>query len=83
VHGEVTIIRPPAPDPAPASDGGRVEAPVLIDRDAIARQEAVRVEIARLQRQAAVLKKAEAAKAVRWIRRAIAEHGLTAEDLGL
>jgi hypothetical protein len=40
-------------------------------------------EIARLESQAEVAKKAEAAAAVRWIRKAIGEHEISAEELGL
>ena len=40
-------------------------------------------EIELLKRRAVVLKKAEARTAVRWIRKAIRDHGLTAQDLGL
>lgn len=40
-------------------------------------------KILKLERQAEAVKKAEAASAMRWIRRAVADHGLTADDLGL
>jgi hypothetical protein len=39
--------------------------------------------IARLERQAQAAKKAEAAAAVRWIRRAIAQYQIHPEELGL
>ena len=38
-------------------------------------------EIARLKVQANAAKEAEAAAAVRWIRKAIAEYGISVEDL--
>ena len=40
-------------------------------------------EISRLERQAKVAKETEAAAAVSWIRKAIAEYGITAGDLSL
>jgi hypothetical protein len=74
-HGKVTIIRPPPPVASIQ--------PPLSHRDAITEYEAVMAEIELLKRRAVVLKKAEARTAVRWIRKAIRDHGLTAQDLGL
>jgi hypothetical protein len=88
-HGKVTIIRPAADaaatahaQPAPASDHG-IAALALGVPGSNSRYDAVMAEIERLKRRAAVLKEAEARDAVRWIRKAISEHGLTAKDLGL
>jgi hypothetical protein len=89
-HGKVTIIRPPSPDQSTAgSTPGATERDYtaaglpMVHRDTIARYEAVMAEIESLKRLAAVLKRNEARSAARWIRKAIAEHGLTAQDLGL
>jgi hypothetical protein len=88
-HGKVTIIRPaPAPagaaqlQPAVANDHGVAALPLVVP-GVNSRYDAVMAEIERLKRRAAVLKEAEARNAVRWIRKAISEHGLTAKDLGL
>lgn len=70
-HGEVTITRPGPPD------FGDLKRRALADLDAI------RAEIRRLERQAEALRKAEAAEAVRWIRKEIAAYGFKASDLGL
>jgi hypothetical protein len=84
-HGAVTIIRPAPPV---ASDGAEtLQRPSgkndMVDRDAITRYEAVMAEIESLKRHADVLRKAEARRAVRWIRKAMFDYGLTAQDLGL
>jgi hypothetical protein len=47
------------------------------------RYQALRAEIERLHVQAEAVRKVEAAQAVRWIKRAIADYGLSASDLGL
>jgi hypothetical protein len=39
--------------------------------------------ILKLERQAEAVKRVEVARAVRWIRQAVADYGLTADDLGL
>jgi hypothetical protein len=92
IHGKVTIIRPDRTDPAlqagqaPDASTGPAHAGrtlVFVDADVSARYEAVTAEIEKLKRQAVALKKAEAAKAVRWIRQAISDYGLTERDLGL
>jgi len=61
----------------------RVAQRPIVNREDVARYEGVMAEIELLKRRAAVLKQAEARSAVRWIRKAIAEHGLTARHLGL
>jgi hypothetical protein len=92
IHGKVTIIRPDRSDrgldarqaPDESTEPGHVgRTLVFVDADVSARYEAVTAEIEKLKRQAVALKKAEAAKAVRWIRRAISDYGLTERDLGL
>jgi hypothetical protein len=50
--------------------------------DLVTRLAAINAQIEALQRQALEARRAEAAEAVRWIKRAIAEYGLTAADLG-
>lgn len=70
-HGEVTITRPGPPD------FGALKHRALADLDSI------RAEIQKLERRAEALRKVEAARAVRWIRKEIARYGLTASDLGL
>jgi DNA-binding protein H-NS len=54
-----------------------------VDREEGRRYATLMKEIARLERQAVVAKKAEAAAAVRWIRKAIAEYRIRAAELGL
>ena len=95
-HGKVTIIRPEPPNdlpqstaqaPGPSSGSSRrsprdSQLPIL-DPGAVARYEAVIAEIEVLKRQAVELKKAEAASAVRWIRQAMSDYGITVRDLGL
>jgi hypothetical protein len=92
IHGKVTIIRPdrsdaaleagPAPD-ASTGPGHAGRTLVFVDAEVTARYEAVTAEIEKLKRQAVALRKAEVAKAVRWIRQAISNYGLTERDLGL
>ena len=95
-HGKVTIIRPELPHAmprstpqspeAPSGSGGRRAGdphPPILDVEAVARYEAVMADIEVLKRQAAKLKKAEAGRAVRWIRQAMADYGITLRDLGL
>lgn len=43
----------------------------------------IMASIQKLERQAEAIWKAEAAEAARWVRQAIADYGLTAQDLGL
>jgi len=75
-HGKVTIIRPPPPVASgPAEARQRPAGNIGYD--------AVMAEIEWLKRRAAALRKAEARSAVRWIRKAILDYGLTAQDLGL
>jgi len=47
------------------------------------RYRALRAEIEALRQRAEAVRKVEAAQAVRWIKRAIADYGLSARDLGL
>ena len=95
-HGEVTIIRPEprndppqspaeAPGPSSASGGrsGRDSQSPILDFGAVARYEAVIAQIEVLKRQAVELKKAEKASAIRWIRQAMSDYGITDRDLGL
>jgi hypothetical protein len=73
-HGNVTIIKP-----APPSSSELAER----RRKAMERYELLMTEIRKLDRQAEAVRKVEAAKAVRWIRKAIADYELDADDLGL
>lgn len=93
-HGEVTIIRPEAPKEEPttvaaneASDGG-----VQPQGDELShpgqeenwpRYPALLRELRMLQAQAQEIKKAEVAATLRWIKAAIRDHGITAQELGL
>ena len=45
--------------------------------------QALKARIKKLERRAEAARKVEAAKAARWIKRAIATYGLRASDLGL
>jgi hypothetical protein len=45
--------------------------------------QALRVAIEKLERQAEIARRAEASRAIKWIKRAIGEYGLTSGDLGL
>lgn len=60
-----------------------VEEIAALKRRAIADLAAVQSEIRKLEWQAEAARKTEAAQAVRWIRKAMAEYGLTSADLGL
>ena len=95
-HGKVTVIRPEPPPAIPRSTPRAPEAlsgssgrraggphPPILDVGAVARYEAVMADIEVLKRQAAKLRKAEAVRAVRWIREAMADYGITVRDLGL
>lgn len=92
-HGKVTIIRPDSSDaagPVARRQAAETDGPVRTgsalfpaDPDASARYEAVMAQIAALKRQAVALKRAEASRAVRWIRQAIIDYDLEARDLGL
>ena len=75
------------PTPAAPTDGRAAE---IFDSDieTLRRRtledcEVLAGKILRLERQAQALEQAEAAHAVRWIRQAVADYGLTADDLGL
>jgi len=52
-------------------------------RGAPSRYQALKAEIKKLEQRAEAARKAEAARAARWIKRAIAAYGLRASDLGL
>jgi hypothetical protein len=52
-----------------------------LKRGNLGQYEVVRVEIERLEKIAEKLKKAEAAKAVRWIRKVMVEFGIAESDL--
>lgn len=54
-----------------------------LERRALADRAAIQSEIRKLERQADAARKVEAAGAVRWIRKAIAEYKLASADLGL
>jgi hypothetical protein len=100
-HGEVTIIRPPAPeglgDRLRATDTEEAAATSVesnftekfvqeiaaLKRRALADLASVQSEIQKLERQAEAARKVEAAQAVRWIRKAMAEYDLELADLGL
>lgn len=87
---KVTIIRPSATDSDPAGDADSHDETVSplawattpASGELVARLAALNAEIEELQRQALEAKRAEAAEAVRWIKRAIADYDLTAADLG-
>lgn len=92
-NGEVTIIRPERVDEHEVngadSHGSLAETPQFatlpLNFDFLTtrqRYEQLRSQIAKLEREAQKLRAQEAAHAVRWIRRAIEDYGLTAEDLG-
>ncbi len=94
LHGEVKVIRPSPRElldeaAQQASDlPGRPEPSYgLLDFDMISeakgRYELLLTQIAKLRRQADAAKKAEAAIAVRWIRKAILEYQIGPDDLGL
>jgi hypothetical protein len=75
------------PTPAAPTDGRAAEifdsAIETLRRRTLEDCEVLAGKILKLERQAQALKQAEAAHAVRWIRQAVAEYGLTADDLGL
>lgn len=73
-HGDVTIIRPERPCTSKLA-GFR--------REAMERYERLMAEIRDLDHQAEAVRKVESAEVVRWIRKAIVDYGLDAEDLGL
>ena len=52
-------------------------------RGAPSRYQALKAEIKKLEQRAEAARKLEAARAVQWIKRAIATYGLGARDLGL
>ena len=64
---------------ARSSDVGRFG----VDLEAQSRHEKLVARIAQLERQAETARKAEAAAAVRWIKKAIDEYGLEARELGV
>lgn len=75
---DVTIIRPAsAAAGSAAPDLAQASMPELVQRLA-----SITAEIRQLEREARQAKRAETARAVRWIKRAIADYGLTAADLG-
>jgi hypothetical protein len=75
---DVTIIRPASAEAADAApDLSRAAMPELVQRLAL-----ITADIRKLEHEALEAKRAESARAVRWIKRAIAEYGLTAADLG-
>jgi hypothetical protein len=90
VHGKITIIRPErttafaagGPDRLPIEQESSVFSSLSRDSDLVARYDVVMAEIEALRRKAVELRKIESAGAVRWIKRAIADYDLTAEDLG-
>jgi hypothetical protein len=93
LNGEVTIIRPSSQalgegatsenpigaSRAPTDDDGRFGVPLETQR----RHQKLLARIALLERQADKARNAEAATAVRWIRKAIKDYGISAEELGL
>jgi len=93
LHGEVTIVRPADPqvpvesEPAARRTLGPAQDFDLgiptSDRDAPSRYQALIAEIDELKGRAEAAKSIEAARAVRWIKRAIATYGLSASDIGL
>lgn len=94
-HGAVIVIRPERLADQELGSGDSRESPTSkpqatslardfafqasLDRE---RFETLRAQIVKLEREAEKLRAQEAAKAVRWIRRAIEDYALTAEDLG-
>ena len=87
LHGEVKTIRPVRTDFDTQLEGpSDVDTAILdfgVGEEERRRYTRLMNEIARLERQAKAAKKAEAAAAVSWIRKAIAEYGITADDLCL
>ena len=49
----------------------------------LVRHEKLLAQIARLERQAQTARKAEAATAIRWIKKAIEDYGIEASEIGL
>lgn len=92
-HGVVTVIRPDRLDEQEVKEvasreslvGTPQSAPLPRDFDFLAareRCEQLRSQIVKLEREAQRLRVREVAHAVRWIRGAIEDYGLTAKDLG-
>jgi hypothetical protein len=71
--GSVTVIRPEPPSSTELAQRRR---------EAEERYELLMTEVRALDSQIEAARRAEAAKAVRWIRKAIADYDLRAEDLG-
>lgn len=91
-RGEVKIIRPAATasSSTPLEHKSETEQPTGLGLSdfGVAPEEKSRytklmTEISRLERQAKAAKETEAAAAVSWIRKAIADYGITADDLSL
>lgn len=90
-HGEVTIIRPVASDLSETERLSELDGPAEghgalphfgVEPQEQRRYATLMAEIARLKLQAQAAKRTEAAAAVRWIRKAIAEFEIGAADLG-
>ena len=88
-HGEVTIIRPEAPkDEAPMSAANEVpDGGLRPQGDGQGadwpRYPALLRELRLLQAQAQEVRQAEVAATLRWIKAAIRDYGITAQELGL
>jgi hypothetical protein len=87
LNGEVTIIRPSSQavvegasstEGAPTDDDGRFGVALEAQR----RHEKLLARIALLERQADKARNAEAATAIRWIRKAIKDYGISASEVG-
>ena len=72
-----------APTAELVSPGKLTQEFTALKRRALADLAAIQSEIRQLERQAEAVRKVEAARAVRWIRKAITEYGLGCDDLGL
>jgi hypothetical protein len=88
LNGEVTIIRPPSQavgegasskEGTPTHDDGRFGVALEAQR----RHENLLARIVLLERQADKARNAEAATAIRWVKKAIKDYGISAEELGL
>jgi len=94
-HGTVTVIRPAelgessgskeTPSGASVPEGGADQFAldiVALRQRTLAGLKSISAELQRLERKAEAVRKTEAARAVRWIRKAIAKYGLKSSDLG-
>jgi hypothetical protein len=83
LHGEVTTIRPVRNELGESSDMDSATLQFGVGEAERSRYTELMNEIAGLEREAKAVKEAEARAAVRWIRKAIAEYGISASELGL